>query len=148
MLLFRIFKLGNADRGRLARASPPCDKPIYLFPRLRAKESVASGGRTEEFLIVTSGWVIPSPRVCTCCHKSLIIVVAFAFSFNSPADPRSSSWRGGAGGERRFHPPFFRDPLEEEKEEEEEVGSLTETRSTGRRVGGLRYIRGAQFKPT
>lgn len=45
-------------------ASPPCDKPIYLFPRLRAKESVASGGRTEEFLIVTSGWVDTiSPRL-------------------------------------------------------------------------------------
>ena len=44
---------------------------------------------------------------------------------------------------------FFAILEEEEEEEEEEVGSLTETRSTeGRRVGGLRYIRGAQFKPT
>lgn len=111
----RYFKLGNADRRRLAGASPPCDKPIYLFARLRAKESVA-----EEFLIVTSGWVIPSPRVCTCCHKSLIIVVAFAFSFNSPGDPRCSPWNGGEGewmGERRFHPPFFAILSEEEEEE-------------------------------
>lgn len=59
--------------------------------------------------------------------------------------------RGREGGSRvdgRATISFFA-ILEEEEEEEEEAGSLTETRSTeGRRVGGLRYIRGAQFKPT